>query len=175
MAASATLATTTTTPLVAIVGNPNVGKSVLFNRLTGKYVTVSNYPGTTVELSEGTAKIGDLRVRIVDTPGMYSICPITEEERVARELLITRNPDLLLHVVDAKNLKRMLPLTLQLVESGFPVVLVINMMDEAERIGVLIDSELLEKELGIPVVATACLHSRGIDTLRDVMYARVGK
>ena len=118
-------------PLVAIVGNPNVGKSVLFNKLTGRYVTVSNYPGTTVEVTKGVASVYRVKFNLVDTPGMYSMSPITEEERVSRRLLIEDRPDLVLHVVDAKNLDRMLPLTLQLIEAGFKTVLVLNMMDVA--------------------------------------------
>lgn len=160
-------------PLVAIVGNPNVGKSVLFHRLTGKYVTVSNYPGTTVEVTRGTASFYRRRVAVVDTPGMYSMSPITDEERVARRLLIDEAPDLVLHVVDAKNLDRMLPLTFQLVEAGFPTVLVLNMMDEAANAGLAIDVLALSKSLGIPVVATTCLHGKGIDTLRDIVHGHL--
>ena len=124
---------------VVLAGNPNVGKSVLFYRLTGKYVTVSNYPGTTVEVFRGTAKINGRAVEIVDTPGMYSLTPVTEEEAVTGRLLLETNPDLVIHIVDAKNLPRMLPLTLELLNNGFPLILVLNMMDEAERLGVRID------------------------------------
>src|SRR3989338_3827795 len=86
---------------IAIVGSPNVGKSVLFNRLTGSYVTVSNYPGTTVEVSRGRAKIGEEEFEVIDTPGMYSLLPITEEERVARDILLNEKPDIVVHIVDA--------------------------------------------------------------------------
>ena len=157
---------------VALVGNPNVGKSVLFNDLTGLYATVSNYPGTTVEVTTGTALIGT-ECEILDTPGMYSLFPITEEERVARRILLNTAPELVVHVVDAKNLGRMLPLTLQLLEAGLPVVLVLNMMDEAENEGVAIDIPLLERELGIPVVATVSTTGRGVDTLKDAMRVRM--
>ncbi|MDI3522050.1 MAG: hypothetical protein PWP43_232, partial [Bacillota bacterium] len=124
---------------VALVGNPNVGKSVLFNRLTGIYVTVSNYPGTTVEVSRGKGRFGGEELEVIDTPGMYSLLPITEEERVARRLLITESPSAVLHVVDARNLERMLPLTFQLIEAGQPLILVLNIMDEARRRGIHID------------------------------------
>src|SRR3989338_3707064 len=134
---------------LAIVGNPNVGKSVLFNNLTGRYITVANYPGTTVQVARGKAKMGDAGYEVIDTPGMYSFSPITEEEKVARSILIKENPYLVIHVVDAKNLERMLPFTLQLLEASLPVILVLNMMDEAERSGVTIDISKLEKELGI--------------------------
>src|SRR5664279_5161505 len=113
---------------VALVGNPNVGKSVLFNALTGAYVTVSNYPGTSVEVTRGHVVIDSVNCEIIDTPGMYSLLPITEEERVAREILLNESPDLVIHVLDARNLERMLAMTVQLVEAGLPVVLVVNIM-----------------------------------------------
>jgi ferrous iron transport protein B len=149
-----------------IVGSPNVGKSVVFNNLTGAYVTVSNYPGTTVNVSRGKAKIGGEEVEVVDTPGMYSLLPITEEERVSRLLLLEEKPEAVLHVVDAKNLERMLPLTLQLIEAGFPIVLDLNMMDETEATGLRVDVSRLEGELGIPVVATVATTGRGTEALR---------
>lgn len=151
---------------IAIVGAPNVGKSVLFNNLTGTYVTVSNYPGTTVEVSRGNSQIGGEKLEVIDTPGMYSLLPITEEERVARDILINENPRLTLHVVDAKNLERMLPVTLQLIEAGLRTILVLNIMDEAERLGLDIDIHKLEQELGIPVISTVSTTGRGMDILR---------
>ena len=151
---------------VGIVGSPNVGKSMLFNNLTGAYVTVSNYPGTTVDVARGKAKIDREEFEIVDTPGMYSLLPITEEERVSRLLLFEEKPGIILHVVDARNLERMLPLTLQLIEAGLPVILDLNMMDEAEGAGIKIDVAGLEEELGIPVVSTVATTSRGISDLR---------
>lgn len=152
---------------IAIVGNPNVGKSVMFNNLTGAYVTVSNYPGTTVGISRGKGRIGGEEVEVVDTPGMYSLLPITEEERIARSILLTEQPDVILHVVDAKNLERMLPFTLQLVEADLPVVLALNIMDEAEQIGMKIDAEKLANRLRIPVVPTVSTTGRGMNILRD--------
>jgi ferrous iron transport protein B len=113
---------------IAIVGSPNVGKSVLFNNLTGSYAAVSNYPGTTVEVSRGKAKFGEEEFEVIDTPGMYSLLPITEEERVARSILLDEQPAAILHVIDARNLERMLPLTLQLLEAGLPAILVLNIM-----------------------------------------------
>lgn len=151
---------------IAIVGSPNVGKSVLFNNLTGTYVTVSNYPGTTVEVSRGSCVIGGEKLEIIDTPGMYSLLSITEEERVAREILFNESPRIVIHVVDAKNLERMLVLTLQLIEAGFRTILVLNIMDEAERIGLDIDIKKLESELGIPVVSTVSTTGKGMDILR---------
>ena len=154
---------------IAIVGNPNVGKSVVFNRLTGRYVAVSNYPGTTVHVTRGKAKIEGKQFEIVDTPGMYSFNPITEEERVARKILLTEKPEVVLHVVDAKNLSRMLPLTLQLIEAGLPVVLELNMMDETEAAGIEVDLKILEQELGIPIVATVAVTGRGLERLKRIL------
>jgi ferrous iron transport protein B len=162
-------------PLVAIVGCPNVGKSVLFNALTGAYVTVSNFPGTTVEVSRGKGRIGRTETEVVDTPGMYSLLPITEEERVGRSILLEEQPDVVVHVVDAKNLERMLPMTLQLIEAGLPVILDVNLMDEAERLGVHVDAQALERELGAPVVATALTRGRGLPQLKDEIDARIGR
>jgi len=158
---------------IALVGNPNVGKSALFNALTGRYVTVSNYPGTTVEVSRGMARFGGMTAEVVDTPGMYSLLPITDEERVARSILLQEKPDLIIHVVDAKNLSRMLPFTLQLSELDIPLILDLNIMDEAERAGIRIDVEKLERILGIPVVATVSVTGRGIGELRQKVVRRL--
>lgn len=160
---------------IAIVGSPNVGKSVMFNNLTGRYVNVSNYPGTTVEVSRGNAKIGDLEFEVIDTPGIYSFLPITEEESVARRILLDEEPSVILHIVDAKNLERMLPLTLQLLEAGLPVILVLNIMDEAEKLGIRVDSKTLERELGIPVVETVSTTGRGMDILKGRVKEYVRK
>lgn len=151
---------------IAIVGSPNVGKSVMFNNLTGSYVTVSNYPGTTVEVTRGRGKIGGEEFEIIDTPGMYSFLPITEEERVARSIILKEAPCVILHIVDAKNLERLLSLTLQLLETGLPVILVLNIIDEARELGISIDTLHLEKELDIPVVATVSTTQEGLDILK---------
>lgn len=159
---------------VGIVGSPNVGKSVVFNSLTGAYATVSNYPGTTVHVFRGKAKIEGEEFEVVDTPGMYSLLPITEEERVARSILLEEKPEVILHVVDAKNLERLLPFTLQLIEAGLPALLDLNMMDETEAAGIEINVKRLEKELDIPVVATVATTGRGMEALRRrlVKYVR---
>ncbi len=151
---------------LVIAGSPNVGKSVLFNCLTSAYATVSNYPGTTVEVARGKAKIGGETWEVMDTPGMYSLLPATEEERVARSILMTTPPDVLLHVVDARNLERMLALTLQFIEADLPVILVVNIMDEAEKRGIGLDLDYLHKILGVPVVGTVCTSGRGIAEIR---------
>lgn len=161
---------------VVLVGSPNVGKSVVFNRLTGAYATVSNYPGTTVMIMRGRGSFGEEQVEVVDTPGMYSLLPVTEEEMVTRRLLLEEHPEVVIHVVDAKNLNRMLSLTLQLLEAGLPLILVVNIMDEAERLGIKINIEALTKELKIPVVATVSTTGKGIDNLKKVIneYVAVG-
>jgi ferrous iron transport protein B len=158
---------------LAMVGSPNVGKSVLFNALTGAYVTVSNYPGTTVEVSRGKCHLANQDYELIDSPGMYSLTCITEEEKVTRNLLFNERPKAVLHVVDAKNLQRMLPLTLQLLEAALPVILVLNIMDEAEDLGIKIDCAGLEKELGIQVLTTAAALNRGIGQLKERVEAYV--
>jgi ferrous iron transport protein B len=152
---------------------PNVGKSALFNALTGSYVTVSNYPGTTVEVSQGQFIVGAQPVLIVDTPGMYSLLPITEEEKVARDLLLHTEMNLVIHVVDAKNLGRMLPLTFQLIEAELPVLLVLNMMDEARQLQIQIQTERLAAELGIPVIKTIAATNIGIRELKTTIASYV--
>jgi len=154
---------------VALVGNPNVGKSALFNALTGAYVTVSNYPGTSVEVTRGSAHFNGETFEIIDTPGMYALLPITEEERVAREILLNERPDVVVHVIDARNLERMLPMTLQLIDAALPLVLVVNIMDEAERIGLTIDIPLLAEKLEIPVIGAATARKRGLDEIRQAI------
>lgn len=151
---------------IAIVGSPNVGKSVIFNNLTGSYANVSNYPGTTVEVSRGKCRIGPEEFEVIDTPGMYSFLPMSEEEKVGRSILLDENPCLILHIVDAKNLERMLIMTLQLLEAALPVILVLNIFDEAEGLGIDIDINRLEKELNIPVVKTVGTTGAGVDILR---------
>lgn len=154
---------------LVLVGPPNVGKSVLFNRLTGVYVTVSNYPGTTVEVSRGRGSVGALQIEVIDTPGMYSLSGISEEERVGRRLLIKERPDLVAHVVDAKALEGMLSLTMELIEAGWPVILVVNLLDEAAKLGLEVDLLALERELGIPVVGTAAVKNAGLEELKALV------
>lgn len=154
-------------PWLAIVGPPNVGKSLLFNRLTGSYVSVSNYPGTTVEISSGKMKLPccGQPAGVVDTPGMFSFFPLTEEERVARRILLQERPQAVISVVDAKNLERMLPLTVQLLEAELPLLLALNLLDEAEDLGLGIDTIALERRLGVPVTGTVAVTGRGIPKL----------
>ncbi len=158
---------------LALVGNPNTGKSVMFNNLTGSYATVSNYPGTTVEVTRSRGEFEGIPVEVVDIPGMYSLFSITEEERVARSILLNERPDVVLQLVDAKNLERMLLMTFQLIEAGLPLVVVLNLMDEAEAAGITIDLEGLSERLRVPVVGTVATSGRGMDELRKEIAAYV--
>lgn len=158
-------------PKVILVGHPNVGKSVLFNALTGAYVTVSNYPGTSVEVSSGHCVIAAQRYEILDTPGMYSLMPITEEESVGRQILLNEHPHVVVHVIDARNIERMLPMTLQLIEAGLPIILVVNILDEAERLGMQLDLERLHQRLGVPVVGAVMKRKIGLEQLFEAIGA----
>ncbi|MBI2072773.1 MAG: 50S ribosome-binding GTPase, partial [Gemmatimonadetes bacterium] len=156
---------------VALIGSPNVGKSALFNRLTGRYVTVSNYPGTSVEISRGAGLIGERHVEVLDTPGLYSLTSTTEEQRAVRRFLLDGGADVLVQVVDAKNVPRMLALTLQLVELGRPMVVAVNMMDEAQRLGLVLDVPGLSQRLGVPVVPIVAVEGSGISDLKRAILA----
>lgn len=161
--------TTTENPKILLVGNPNVGKSVIFGYLTGKYVTVSNYPGTTVEISRGTMRYGGRNFDVIDTPGVNSLSPQSDDERVTRDMLINSQPDLIIQVADAKNLRRTLLITSQLVEFGLPMVLVLNLMDEARSRNIEIDAAGLSELFGIPVVQTVATDGEGLETLHKMM------
>jgi len=162
-------------PTLVLVGQPNVGKSVIFGRLTGKYAVVSNYPGTTVEVSSGTLRAGDRTFTVIDTPGVNSIHPHSDDERVTRDILLDRAPDVIVQVADAKNLTRALSLTSQLLEFGRPMVLCLNMSDEAEQAGVGVDERALAELLGIEVIRTVAPEGEGLAALRRAVLApRVG-
>jgi ferrous iron transport protein B len=155
---------------VILVGNPNVGKSVLFGALTGKYVTVSNYPGTTVEVTRGSATIDGAPWHVMDTPGTNNLLPMSEDEQVTRDILLSEHGYVALQVCDAKNLRRGLLLALQLAEAGVPFALALNMNDEAASRGIVVDAERLSRELGVDVVPTVAVQRQGISTLQ----ARLG-
>jgi ferrous iron transport protein B len=157
---------------IVLVGSPNVGKSLLFYHLTGKYATVSNYPGTSVEITRG--KMKGTNATLTDTPGMYSFLAITEEERVAKKMLLEK-PEIVVHVIDAKNIERMLPFTLQLIDAHFNTILVLNAIDEAERLGIQINVELLREKLGIPVIATIATQKKGIRELKEAIISFKGE
>ncbi|MBM4332150.1 MAG: ferrous iron transport protein B [Deltaproteobacteria bacterium] len=158
-------ATSEAFPRVALVGNPNVGKSVIFGWLTGQYVTVSNYPGTTVEIVQGNSKVGGRRQVIVDTPGINNLIPMSEDERVTRDILLNDEDLKVIQVCDAKNLRRGLLITMQLAEMEKSVVLVLNMADEAKERGITIDHDDLAQLLKIPVLSTIATRRKGLDGL----------
>jgi ferrous iron transport protein B len=154
-----------------LVGQPNVGKSLLFKRLTGQYVTVSNYPGTTVEVARGRAVLKDAkeregrRIDVLDAPGINSLQPLTADESVTRTLVLERKSHAVVQVADAKNLSRALFLTLQFAELAIPLVLDLNMVDEAQRHGVEVDAWRLGEMLGIEVVSTVATRGQGMEAL----------
>ena len=150
---------------VLLIGNPNVGKSALFGLLTGKYVTVSNYPGTTVEVTYGNAVLNKTRTLVIDTPGVNSLVPMSEDEKVTRDILLTDKAGVVVQVADTKNLRRGLLITLQLAEMGVPFILDLNMDDAAKSRGIVIDQEKLSQLLGIEVVKTVAIRRSGIARL----------
>ena len=151
----------------ALAGNPNCGKTTLFNLLTGSTAYVGNWPGVTVDKREGVYKRGEERVQIVDLPGIYSLSPYTPEEVISRNFILDEKPDCVINIVDATNLERNLYLTTQLMEIDVPVVIALNMMDAVERSGDEIDAKDLEKKIGLPVVAISALKGAGIKELMD--------
>jgi small GTP-binding protein len=155
---------------IALVGQPNVGKSVVFGRLTGRYVTVSNYPGTTVAVTKGRAPVGAEVCDIIDTPGVNSLDGhISEDERITRDVVAGSDTDLIIQVADARNVRRALMLTSQLAEFGKPMVLALNMIDEAHERGISIDAKTLAATLGIPVIEMIAVEGRGFSELRDAL------
>ncbi|MBI2916133.1 MAG: ferrous iron transport protein B [Elusimicrobia bacterium] len=162
------------TQSIALVGNPNVGKSVLFGKLTGRYVTVSNYPGTTVDVARGSGWFAGKQMEVVDTPGILSLFPKSEDERVTRDLLLRERPDVVVQVADAKNLRRSLLITLELAELKIPMILALNMSDESNERGIEIAVGRLSQILGIPVVETVGITGEGmIDLRRAIPKAKV--
>lgn len=158
---------------IALAGNPNSGKTTLFNALTGANQFVGNWPGVTVEKKEGRLK-GHKDVVLMDLPGIYSLSPYTLEEVVARNYLINERPDAILNIVDGTNLERNLYLTTQLTELGIPVVMAVNMVDVVDKRGDIIDYEKLSKKLGCEVMPISALKGTGIKEAaqRAVQLAR---
>ena len=151
----------------ALAGNPNCGKTTLFNLLTGSTAYVGNWPGVTVDKREGTYKRGSEPVDIVDLPGIYSLSPYTPEEVISRNFILDERPDCVINIVDATNLERNLYLTTQLMEIDVPMVIALNMMDAVEKSGDKIDADALERKIGIPVVSISALKGTGIKELMD--------
>lgn len=158
---------------VALAGNPNSGKTTIFNMLTGSNQHVGNYPGVTVEKREGSCSYNDLQLKIIDLPGTYSLTARAEDELVARQYILQEQPDVVVNVLDAANLERNLYLSLQLLELGRPLVLALNMADIAEQRGMKVDMERLSRLLGVSVVNTVGNRSKGIKELLSSVCAAV--
>lgn len=148
---------------ILLMGNPNVGKSVVFSRLTGANVVSSNYPGTTIDFAKGVMRIKDKKITLIDVPGTYSLEPTNKAEEIAVKML--EDGDLVINVVDATNLERNLYLTLELIEKGKPIAVALNLWDDTKHKGITIDNQELERLLGVPVVPTVALTGEGIKTL----------
>lgn len=162
------------THLVALTGNPNSGKTTLFNCLTGSHQKVANYGGVTVDLREGLLRANGELWRVIDLPGMYSLSAVSPDEEIARDLIVfgfgaTGRPDLVVQVVDGGRLERSLLLTMQLIEQGLPLVIALNMFDEVTRRGLLIDPDRLTARLGVPVVPTIGTRGKGLDRLTEAI------
>ncbi len=156
---------------VALVGNPNAGKSTIFNALTGSHQHVGNWPGKTVEKKEGKFKYGDYEIEVVDLPGTYSLTAYSPEEVIARDYILNEKPDLVVVVVDAANLERNLYLTVQVLELGVPVIVALNMSDVADGRGLKIDQTMLSQGLKSPVVRTAASKGEGLEVLKKSIIA----
>jgi len=152
---------------IVLAGNPNVGKSVIFGLLTGKYVTVSNYPGTTVEVSSGNLTLDGQKILLIDSPGVNSFIPMSEDERVTRDILLVERSENIILVADSKNLKRAVMLLIQIAEMDLPCILVLNMEDEAKARGIDIDYHRLEELLGISVIGTVAPQRKGVAKLKE--------
>ena len=151
----------------ALVGNPNCGKTTLFNGLTGATAHVGNWPGVTVDRKDGIYKKGTEPVQIVDLPGIYSLSPYTPEEVISRNYILDEKPDCVINIIDATNLERNLYLTTQLMEIDVPVIVALNMMDALQKDGDSIDAKMLENSLGLPVVEISALRGKGFQVLME--------
>ena len=146
----------------ALAGNPNCGKTTLFNTLTGSTAHVGNWPGVTVDKREGVYKKLSEHINIVDLPGIYSLSPYTPEEVVSRNFILEEKPDCVINIVDATNLERNLYLTTQIMEIDVPVVVALNMIDVVKKSGDKLDAKKLEREIGVPVVEISALKEEGV-------------
>ncbi len=154
---------------IALIGNPNVGKSVIFNALTGLNQTIANFPGCTVEKKEGGMSYNNRLIEVIDLPGIYSLTPHSIDEEISREYIVGENPDLVVAILDASNLERNLYLTLQLMELNVNLLIVLNMIDLAEQKGLVVDSNKLSQNLGVPIIETIAAKEKGIAELKDAI------
>ncbi len=156
---------------VALAGNPNAGKSTIFNALTGSKQHVGNWPGKTVEKKEGKFISGEYEIELVDLPGTYSLTAYSPEEVIARDFIINENPDIVVTVVDAANLERNLYLAVQVLELGVPVIVALNMADVAESRGIKIDQIMLSQGLQSPIISTSASKGEGVEQLTKEIIA----
>ena len=161
--------------LIALAGNPNCGKTTLFNAITGARRHVGNYPGITVEKKEGYCQVNGRQIQLVDLPGTYSLTAYSPEELVARNYLIQDRPSAVINIVDSSNLERNLYLTVQLLELGIPVLIALNMVDMAAARGLEINSEELGRRLRLPVIPTVARTGRGKEELLEAAAQLVQK
>jgi ferrous iron transport protein B len=154
---------------ILLMGNANVGKSVVFSRLTGVNVIQSNYPGTTVGFTKGHLKIGKNEMDIIDVPGTYSLSPSCKAEEVARDMFFDEKPDLIINVLDVTNLERNLYLTLQILEKNIPTVILLNMWDAAKRKGIHVNLEKLQEIIGLKVIPAVAVTGEGIKDLVNII------
>ena len=160
----------------ALAGNPNCGKTTMFNALTGANQYVGNWPGVTVEKKEGKVKGNkEDNITVVDLPGIYSLSPYTLEEVVSRDFLLNEDPDVIIDLVDATNIERNLYLTTQLIETGVPVVVALNMMDLVEKNGDNIDVKKLQENLGLPVIEISALKENNLENLMKAAVEEANK
>jgi ferrous iron transport protein B len=156
---------------IALAGNPNAGKSTIFNHLTGARQHVGNWPGKTVEKKEGHFHHHGIDYVVVDLPGTYSLSAFSLEEQIARDFIVKSKPTLVINVADAANLERNLYLTTQILETGIPMILVLNMMDVAQQRGIILDLNIMSQMLGgIPVLAATASKREGIDHLKEHIH-----
>ncbi|MEF3275609.1 MAG: 50S ribosome-binding GTPase [Chloroflexus sp.] len=155
--------------VIALAGNPNVGKSTIFNALTGLNQHVGNWPGKTVERKEGRLSLNGQMVTVIDLPGAYSLAASSLEEQITRDFIVRHRPDLVVNVVDAANLERNLYLTVQLLETGLPLLLVLNMIDIATARGIVINPAMLSAGLQVPVTLLNASRGEGIPVLKVKM------
>jgi small GTP-binding protein len=153
--------------VIALAGNPNSGKTTVFNNLTGARQHVGNWPGVTVEKKEGNCNIRGYSIKVVDLPGVYSLTAYSPDEVIARNFIIDEKPDVVVDIVDASNLERNLYLAVQIMEMGAPLIIALNMMDEAESRRYKIDIEAVSKEMGVSVIPMVANRNRGTDELLD--------
>jgi ferrous iron transport protein B len=160
---------------IALAGNPNAGKTTIFNALTGSKQHVGNWPGKTVEQKTGQFIHGDSKIELVDLPGTYSLSAYSPEEVIARDFILNESPDLVLIVVDAANLERNLYLAVQVLELEVPSMIVLNMFDMAQARGFQIDTDRLSQALKVPVVTAVARKGRGISEIKDLMVRTAGQ